>query len=157
MELSEIFEARTDAAFGEARTLFEEYAAEVGVDLCFQNFGHELVHLSGIYGPPRGCLLLARQSGALLGCVGVRPFENDACEMKRLYVRPSARGHKLGRRLAIRAIEQARILGYQRMVLDTLVTMRPAQALYRSLGFGDITPYYQNPLQAVTYMELNLE
>jgi ribosomal protein S18 acetylase RimI-like enzyme len=153
---AQIVEARTDKDFDEARTLVEEYAAGVGVDLCFQNFTHELAHLPEVYGPPRGSLLIAHQEAALIGCVGIRPLENDVCEMKRLYVRAAARGQKLGRRLTLAAIEKARALGFNRMVLDSLPSMHTAQELYRSLGFRSIRPYYTNPLPSVTYMELDL-
>ncbi|MGH9148583.1 MAG: GNAT family N-acetyltransferase [Vicinamibacterales bacterium] len=153
---AQIIEARTDTEFVEAGTLFEEYAAAIDVALCFQNFSHELAHLPEMYSPPRGCLFIARLEGALAGCVGIRALENDVCEMKRLYVRPAARGQKLGRCLTLAAIEKGRALGFVRMVLDTLESMRSAQGLYRSLGFETITPYYGNPLDGVTYMELTL-
>jgi ribosomal protein S18 acetylase RimI-like enzyme len=156
MKPTQIIEVRNDSEYIEARTLFEEYANAVGVDLCFQNFAFELAHLREMYGPPRGCLFVARQEGASVGCVGIRPLEHDVCEMKRLYVRPAARGHDIGRRLSLAAIEKARALGFDRIVLDTLQSMRSAQRLYRSLGFQPTSPYYANPLDGVTYMELTL-
>jgi GNAT superfamily N-acetyltransferase len=156
MERVQICEARTQSEFLEARGLIEEYAAALEVDLCFQNFAYELAHLHEMYGPPRGCLLIARQDGALTGCVGIRSFESDACEMKRLYVRPVTRGQKLGRRLAVAAIDKARVLGYERMVLDTLPSMEAAQTLYRSLGFRTRPPHQTAPVEGVTYLELAL-
>lgn len=152
----DISDARTATQVALVRELFEEYAASLDTDLCFQNFPAELERLAEMYAPPRGCLLLARLDGAPAGCGGLRPFDADACEMKRLYVRPQARGHDLGRRLALELIGRARAAGYGRMLLDTLESMHAAKALYRSLGFREVAPYYANPLPGTTYMELAL-
>lgn len=148
--------ADTAADFIAGRALFEEYAAALGFDLCFQNFSDELEHIAVMYGPPRGFLLLADQDGDSVGCVGVRPLSEDTGEMKRLYVRDGVRGTGLGRRLSAAAIDAARDLGYQRLVLDTHESMQPAIALYRSLGFRDSDPYYANPMAGVTYLQLPL-
>ena len=141
-----------------ARALFSEYASQLGVDLCFQNFGSELERLPDMYGPPAGCLFLARRHGDYVGCIGVRALAGGpgTCEMKRLYVRPAARGIGLGRRLAIEALDAARGLGYGRMVLDTLGSMTEARGLYSELGFTEIAPYYRNPSAGVSYLELVL-
>jgi ribosomal protein S18 acetylase RimI-like enzyme len=119
--------------------LLTEYETAIGVSLCFQNFAGELEGLPGDYAPPGGALILAREpeTGELIGCVAVRPVPGKPgmCEMKRLYVREQARGSGLGRTLALAAFAQARRIGYTAMCLDTLPSMRQAQALYRSLGF----------------------
>jgi putative acetyltransferase len=132
-------EAVKDADFAAARVLFREYAAGLGVDLCFQGFEAELGSLPEMYGAPEGCLAAG-----------------ESCEMKRLYVRAEARGTGLGRILAESLIAKGRSLGYAVMRLDTLLHMTAARELYRSLGFVEIAAYYDNPLPKVMYMELDL-
>lgn len=151
-----IAEAHTTDDIAAARTLFAEYAAGLDVDLSFQEFDDELAALPGDYAPPAGCILLARDDGALVGCVAVRPFAPQICEMKRLYVRPAARGRDLGRQLARRAVDEARRRGYQLMRLDTLPSMKAALALYKQLGFVEIAAYRHNPVPGTRYLELIL-
>ncbi len=146
-----------DPDLTEVRVLFREYAESVGVDLCFQGFEQELAELPGDYVPPRGILLLGLVDGRSAGCIGVRPFQADTCEMKRLYVRPAYQGRGCGLLLAQRAIEWATSAGYSRMVLDTLPSMATAQRLYESLGFVDIPPYRFNPVPGARYMALRLD
>jgi ribosomal protein S18 acetylase RimI-like enzyme len=156
MEATRILEARSESDYATARPLFEEYARGLGVDLCFQGFAEELERLSSMYGLPRGCLLLAWQGSETVGCVALRAREPDVCEMKRLYVRPEARGRGLGRSLVASIIEHARVAGYGSMVLDTLASMTEARALYRTVGFTERTPYYANAQPGIVFMELRL-
>ena len=141
----------------QARTLFLEYGSSLGFSLCFQSFDEELKSLPGAYGPPSGRLLLARYAGHAAGCVALRRFEADICEMKRLYVRPADRGRSLGRMLVERIIAEARAIGYERMRLDTVASaMTDAIALYRGMGFEEIAPYSVIPLEDALWMELRL-
>ena len=150
-------QAESPEQVGLARQLFTEYAGWLGLDLCFQNFEQELAGLPGAYAPPDGRLLLALADEQVAGCVGLRKIGEGACEMKRLYVRPEFRGRGMGRALAVRIIEEARSLGYERMLLDTLpAQMDEAVHMYRSLGFREIDAYYHNPVEGATFMELIL-
>jgi putative acetyltransferase len=143
------------------REILREYAAGLGIDLCFQNFEAELAGLPGEYAPPKGALLLALVDGALAGCGAVRALPDadyaDACEMKRLYVRPAYRQFGLGRILAQALIDAARQAGYSTMLLDTLDDMEAARELYASLGFEEIPPYYFNPIPGAHYLKADLD
>jgi len=138
------------------RNLFVEYAEYLGIDLCFQGFQQELDGLPGDYAPPDGQLLLAIDGERAVGCVAIRRLGEGICEMKRLYVQPGYRGKGLGRTLAAAIITEARSIGYGKMRLDSLASLKEAVGLYRSLGFIEIPPYRYNPLPDVIYMELAL-
>lgn len=140
----------------EARGLLRAYAEALPFALDFQNFGRELAELPGAYAPPRGRLLLARVDSRPAGCVALRPLGHETCEMKRLFVRATARGSGLGRLLVCAIVEEARTLGYARMRLDTTPGMEAAQALYAELGFRDIEPYTHNPGAGARFLELEL-
>jgi len=154
--------AATSNDFAQARTLFQEYAEWLAVDLCFQGFAEELATLPGAYAPPRGMLMLAGPPDAAIGCIALRPLAADnassaAAEVKRLYVRPVARGTGVGRRLVQTVIDGARAIGYGELKLDTLDRMAEARSLYAKLGFSECAPYYHNPIAGAVYMTLSLQ
>ncbi len=136
--------------------LFREYADALGIDLCFQDFDSELASLPGKYAPPRGRLMLAWDEGRAVGCVALRPVDDETCEMKRLYVRPGVRGRQLGQRLAQRVCDDARDAGYRRICLDTLPGMSSALRIYSTLGFQPIAPYVFNPIDGAIFLGLEL-
>jgi putative acetyltransferase len=142
-----VIRAAEPSDLANVRELLGEYASGLGVDLSFQDFETEIADPLGFY----ELVLLADD-----GCVALRRIDEETCEMKRLYVRPSARGSGLGRRLAEAAIAEARARGYTRMLLDTLPTMIQARALYTSLGFRETAPYRFNPIDGTTFLELAL-
>ena len=153
-----IFQAHSDGDIQKARELFEEYASGLGISLCFQNFDQELKNLPGDYAPPTGRLLLATEDDQLAGCIALRKLDGDACEMKRLFLRPAYRGNGRGRILVESIIAEARKLGYTHMRLDTLPgRMDKAIALYQSIGFVEIDPYCENPVEGAKFMELDLQ
>ena len=150
-------QAESPTQVAQARELFLEYAQSLGFSLCFQNFDQELATLPGDYAPPEGRLLLAEYEGQLAGCVALHKLEDNICEMKRLYLRPQFRGKGLGRVLADRIIAEARQIGYHRMRLDTVEpVMKDAVAMYRRIGFREISPYRPNPNPGTIYLELEL-
>jgi GNAT superfamily N-acetyltransferase len=142
------------------REIFREYAHSLDVDLCFQNFEAELAELPGEYAPPVGHLLLAFVDGALAGCGALRAFRDadyaNACEMKRLYVRPAFRRFGMGRVIAQALLDEAQQIGYSEVLLDTLDDMEAARGLYASLGFEEIPPYYYNPIPGAHYLKATL-
>lgn len=149
--------ATTPEQLRDVRVLFEEYAASLSFDLCFQNFQQELDGLPGEYAPPNGGLWLATNDrGDAAGCVALRRLEPGVGEMKRLYVRPEYRGSGLGKRLARRVLEEAGNIGYERIRLDTTPEMTGAIRLYESLGFTRIAPYRPNPIEGALYMEFEV-
>lgn len=150
---TELVRPSSPAEWAQAKRQVQEYAASLKVDLCFQNFAEELASFEREYGPPRGAFFLEKN---LLGCGGLRRFGDGVAEMKRLYVVPAGRGRGIGAALARRIVEEARRLGYRRLVLDTLPDMTAAQALYRSMGFKEIESYRHNPVCGTLYFELSL-
>jgi putative acetyltransferase len=155
--LIKVTRASTMQDFAVGRQLFGEYANGLDIDLEFQGFQQELDALQDHYGQPDTCLLIARDSQGTCGCVGVRRFDAQNCEMKRLFVREKAQGLGVGRLLAREAIAFATKCGYQAMILDSLPTMTRAVSLYRSLGFREVPAYYSNPVEGTLYMELRLD
>jgi putative acetyltransferase len=135
-----------------ARELFREYAASLGRDLSFQDFERELAELPNFY----RVILFAELAGEVVGCAAIREFAPGVAELKRLYVRPAARGRGLGRALSVAAIARARGDGFRTVRLDTLPEMTAATRLYRALGFREIAAYRHNPIAGSRYFELEL-
>lgn len=156
----ELMTPATPEQFEAAREIFRDYAATLGVDLCFQGFDAELAALPGEYEGPLGALLLATVDGEVAGCGAVRPLVDvdhaNACEMKRLFVRPAFRRFGLGRLLAEALLNHGRQVGFSAMLLDTLDEMEAARELYASLGFEEVAPYYFNPLAGAHYLKADL-
>lgn len=155
-----LLHARTVSELAAVRALFLDYQAGLGIDLCFQGFEEELRSLPGDYAEPSGGLFLAQVDGSAAGCCAFRPLANsdhlNACEMKRLFVRPAFRGLGLGRQLVDAVIVGAQQAGYTTMLLDTLTDMEAARALYQEVGFVETEPYYHNPLAGAHYLKLDL-
>jgi len=156
--MSNIIEATTLEQIEQVRNLFAEYRAQLVVEPCLLAFDAEIAMLPAEYAPPRGKLLLANVVGQPVGCVGLRPFpQPGACEMKRLYVRPGFRGGKVGRQLVERVLQEARVLGYAVMRLDSHPpSMQSAVAMYRKFGFREVPPAPLEPTDGLIYMELSL-
>lgn len=140
----------------EVRNIFREYQSDIDTNLCFQDFENELKTLPGKYSEPDGRLYLAFLDGKIVGCIALRPINNNECEMKRLYVRPQFRKMGIGKILVEKIIAEARKIGYQKMVLDTLEKMDSAIRLYKIFGFEDHKPYCFNPENDAVFMKLDL-
>ncbi len=152
-----IKQAEMDIDIDAAKNIFREYERWLGLDLCFQGFEDELKSLPGKYALPSGRLYLARVDETVAGCIALRPLSPEICEMKRLFVKENFRGMRIGKLLIERVIENARMIGYSAMRLDTFPPkMGEAVRLYESYGFREIPPYYDNPNAGVLFMELKL-
>ncbi len=155
-----LFTPTGECQLNQIRTLFTEYSESLSIDLCFQNFSTELQSLPGEYSSPRGALLAVKVGDEVAGCCAMRPLDTvdyaNACELKRLYVRPAFRGMGLGRFLAEGILDAARLADYGCVLLDTLDDMESARALYEGLGFREIPPYYFNPIAGAHYLKADL-
>lgn len=153
-----VVQATTADDWVDAERLIRAYLAELPFEVDFQDVDRELAELPVEYGLPSGSALLVRDApGAAVGIVGIRRFDEDAAELKRMYLAPAARGTGLGRALAENAVTAARSLGYRRLLLDTVARMAPAIAVYEGLGFVEIEPYRHNPLEDARYFALDLQ
>lgn len=152
-----IVQAKSAEDIATIHELFLEYAASLNFSLCFQGFENELKGLPGDYAPPDGRLFLMHYKTQPAGCVALHRAGAEACEMKRLYIRPAFRGKGLGLALINAVIDEATAIGYRCMRLDTVEpVMKDAVAIYRRLGFKQIAPYRDNPIAGALYMELQL-
>lgn len=145
-----------EAEWGRAKGLVEQYIASLNLDLSFQNVTKELANICMEYSLPTGGFFLAVENGKDIGCVALRKYKDDICEMKRLYITPDARGKGVGKLLIGRIIEEARKLQYNTMLLDTLPDMIAAQSIYKQFGFTEIPPYRFNPVEGTSYLQLVL-
>lgn len=154
--MNRIIIANTDEEYAAASVLFQEYAAWLGIDLCFQNFDEELLQLKEMYGLPTGAILLYKEEDAFAGCVAIRDKGNGIAELKRMYLRPQFQKRGIGKLLLEKALVIAKDLGYNKLRLDTLATMTPAINLYKAAGFYNIEAYYFNPEPDALYFEKEL-
>lgn len=153
-----VVQAKTAEDWADVERLMRAYLAELPFDIDFQDVDRELAELPIEYGLPSGAALLVQddEEGAV-GVVGVRRFDEDDGELKRMYLDPRARGAGLGRALAEVAVTAARALGYRRLLLDTVAWMAPAITVYEALGFEEIEAYRHNPLDGARYFALDLQ
>lgn len=152
----EIRQARGSREMELARDLFQQYAVELNLDLCFHRFDEELAGLPGDYAPPEGRLLLLWTEDQPSGCVALRKLDENLCEMKRLYLKPDFRGSGRGRALTLALLREAKAIGYRRMRLETSPVMDAAVGLYRSLGFRSHLAN-QEAADGIMRLELDLE
>lgn len=131
------------AAVAAVRAMLSAYHDQLLAEVGETTLTAEIDTLPAPYAPPGGVLLLAREEGGrAVGCVGVRQHSEDACEIKRLYVEPEARGSGLGSVLVRAAIDHARAVGYAEMLLVAIEgSTASAQRIYRGLGFEPTDPF----------------
>jgi len=155
--VTQIHLARFPSDARDVISIFREYVTSPTVSLAFQEYETEFANLPGKYAEPDGCVLLARLEGAVVGCAALRRVNSTTCELKRVYVRPSARGSHIGRQLVERMIHHARNAGYSTMALDVLPEFVAAQRLYESLGFVAANAVSYNPVPGTKFLALTLQ
>jgi ribosomal protein S18 acetylase RimI-like enzyme len=139
------------------KTLFRAYLGELNEDLCFQSFDSEIDNPLYKYSAPTGALFIALYNATPVGCIALQPLpEAGTCEMKRLYVNPEYRKLGIGDALVNALLQEAKILDYTLMKLDTLDRLQAAIKLYQKFGFETVNAYYDNPLPGVVYMQKEL-
>ena len=148
--------ARSADDIASAGELFHEYIESLSIDIEHQGWQEELANLPGPYKGPGGVILIASVNGSDVGCVALRRLEDGVCEMKRLYVRPDARGRGIGRLMVERIIQAGQAFGYETMKLDTSEDMGEARALYESFGFTECEKYNDDPLECTMFFERSL-
>ncbi len=154
--MPEYIKAVTGAEYEAAKSLFEEYAGWLNIDLCFQHFSEELEQISTIYAPPSGGIILVKTGETFIGCAGIRRIDGLVAELKRMYVKPQFQQQGIGKTLLQETLALATSLQYKKVRLDTLSRLEPAIKLYRQNGFYDIPAYYHNPEKSVVYLEKQL-
>lgn len=148
--------ANSKKEFDDGKKLFEQYAISLNIDLSFQDFNNELTIIDKQYNKPKGALLLAYMGKIPVGCAGIREFDIETAELKRMFVQTEYRGHQIGRKLLEISLDIAEKLEYNKIRLDTLPSMTQAQNLYRIFGFYEIPSYRFNPIEGTVFMEKNL-
>lgn len=136
--------------------IWREFISNSPVNLDYQGNYTEFAKLPGKYAVPEGCVLLADQVGKIDGCVAFRRVSVEICEMKRLYVRPQARGSGLGHKLVARLIVAAGAAGDSEMRLDVMEKSRSARKLYHMFGFVASEPISCNPVPGASILGLRL-
>ncbi len=153
-----VVQAKTPEDWADGERLIRAYLASLPFEVDFQDVEGEMAGLRSMYGLPDGALLLVQDdAGEVVGVVGIRRFDDEDAELKRMYLVPEARGSGLGRAMAEVAVAAARSLGYRRLLLDTVASLTAAIAIYEELGFVEIPAYRHNPLEDARYFALDLE
>jgi GNAT superfamily N-acetyltransferase len=151
-----------EAARAEARELLLEYGrfviAQPGAGrFCFGGLEQEAARLPHSFLELGGGCLMARVQGEPAGFVAWRALspavEEDAWELKRLWVRPVARGLALGRALTQAVLDRAAAAGRKAIYLDTApASMGAAHRLYLEMGFAPCAAYNDNPVEGLAWL-----
>lgn len=139
-----------------ALAIFREYISSAPVSLDYQQNEQEFADLASKYSPPNGLVLFILKGEEVIGCGAFRRVDAQICEMKRVYIRPTERGHQLGERLVTKLMECAKENGYQRMCLDVLADFETARRLYVRLGFEPCDPVSDNPIPGTHFLGCDL-